>query len=245
MKRESMEDFLDEQDTFLARLERGIGLDTAPMVPKGNSALLVEPVVVPAIGDLDFSNWQELTTMWPSIDYDLLPRWRVADIPVMLVAGFLGALLSSRLWELFDKIHGRWTQKLFAEGGHKLEDPDSVGGIFHRLRYGHDILNPQQINWGDYFRTGDPRAPLLKKIFAWLRHLMQDTFSSEGLPLPGLSYISEQLRKVVFPAVGRELGIKSPEVYKRFFTLKARDLGGAAFTQAAISLYVYGTEPDL
>lgn len=238
-------EILNNQDRYLDKLEKELGIED---IHRGSGFGLELPKQtfqlpdIPEIPQVDFSDWEALKREWPTVDYDLFPRWRPADIPVMLTAGFLGTLLSNALEGVFDSLHDRWTNRGFDAGGHAGENTDSVSGLFHRLKKGHDPFNPREIEWDKYFKAGDVKKPMLIKVFAWLRHMMQDTFSVEGLPLPGHSYFRDVIGDVLMPAGKKLSGMDTYKVYKTFFTLKARDLTGAAFVPLAMTAYVYGTE---
>ena len=168
-----------------------------------------------------------------------------ADIPVMLTIGFLGALISNGLHDKFRSFHDdTWNGKTFSHGGHAGEIADEMveGPFLHRLKYGHDLFNPGEIRWDEYFSKGEARASIVKKVFAWLRHLLQDTCSTEGLPIPGHSYLRDAIIGEMLPFLKGKLDMTQHEVYKTFFTLKMRDLAGAAFIPLAMTAYVYGTE---
>jgi len=237
-------EFFTEQDIYLAELERELGIKDNPNDDKiiifRNQ---INEIQIPNLKEISSSNWAELIKEWPTVEYDLFPRWRKADIPVMLTVGFLGAIVSNGLHNNFREWHdNEWSKKSFPQGGHSGEDADSISGYLHRLKYGHDLFNPGQIKWDEYFRNGDIKASLGKKIFAWLRHLFQDSFSTEGLPLPGHSYFKDQISKQILPFMSGNMDLKQAEVYKIFFTIKARDVVGAGLITTAMMLYVYGTE---
>lgn len=183
-------------------------------------------------------------------DESVFAKWKAADLPVMIVAGALGTLSSVLLKDFFADIHDK-LQKLPADkGGHAGEEIDRVpgrsgksGGTGHRFRFGHDILNPFEINWSQYeeiARSSSYPLPIwLKKIFFWFRHLSQDTFSKEGLPLPGHSLLRYLL------------DLKNPEkkipiqVLRMLATIKMRDIAGSAITNIAMGAYLWGTEKDI
>jgi hypothetical protein len=238
--------FLDEQELFLAEMEKELGIkfeeDFEDDVLDIRN-LETDKFVIPNLNIVDFSNWKELEKEWPSIDYDLFPRWRSTDIPVMITIGVLGALISNGLHDKFKPLHDeKWGRNPFSKGGHSGEDADRLHGLFHRFKHGHDIFNPQEIDWNNYFSKGDMKASLAKKVFAWLRHMLQDTFSTEGLPIPGHSFARDTIKDIVIPFLSGKTDMKQYEVYKTFFTLKMRDLTGAAFIPLAMTGYVFGTE---
>jgi hypothetical protein len=159
-------------------------------------------------------------------------RMTGADIAVAFLGGFAGALASYWLKEPLEKIHNvshgaatsdNWliqkTGELLKHGGSPM---DSVRGLKHRLKYGHDILNPFEV-WGDLTNAyGGP----VKGGLHWIRHLAADTLSCEGLPLPGSSLFRDFLLENL-----------SYDNYKTFGTIKARDLAGAGLTAAILAAY--------
>jgi len=237
----NIDEILTNQDTYLTALEKEFNLEqeSAPVpsatekrLPKVELTIhLPSNMLVPHIPDLNMENWQQLYKEWPEMNYDLFPRWRSADIPVMVIAGAVGALISNKLFEPFVTSHDNCSNKSFANGGHSGEIIDVVRGKLHRLKYGHDLFNPMEVSWHEYFPPNSPDIALGKTVFAWLRHLFQDTFSSEGLPLPGSSYFREIIQDA-----------GNYEIYKTFLTIKMRDISAAAFVPLAMTLYVYGTE---
>jgi hypothetical protein len=186
-----------------------------------------------------FENMEKMDEMDESVFAD----WKIADIPVMVAAGGLGTLSSVLLRDFFDGLHSEWGIHSFAEGGHSGENIDWVpgakqpGGFGHRWKFGHDILNPFEVDWEQYkeIASGGFLPSWLKAPFIWLRHLLQDTFSKEGLPIPGNSL----LRFFLNPA-----DPKTREVLQILGTIKMRDIAGAGITNVLMGAYVWGTEKD-
>jgi hypothetical protein len=159
-------------------------------------------------------------------------RMTGADIAVAFLSGFAGAMAAYWLKEPLAMIHNvshgaarsdNWliqkTGELLKHGGSPM---DSVRGLKHRLKYGHDILNPFEV-WSDLTNAyGGP----VKGALHWIRHLAADTLSSEGLPLPGSSLFRDFLLENL-----------SYDNYKTFATVKARDLAGAGLTSAILAAY--------
>ncbi len=187
----------------------------------------------------------ELSTL-PDFEEDLLPNWLPADIFVMLGVGFVSAFISISLREPFDRMHGRWSKMSFEDGGHAGQSIDATehirkhGASLHRLGYGHDILNPFEVDFGNLL-PNDSQAGLATKLRAWLRHLAQDCFSKQGLPLPGSSYI-RGIIKTILKGSKAWLGVSQFDLYEAVGTLKARDFVGMAAAPLLIKAYVLGTE---
>ena len=177
-------------------------------------------------------------------DESVFAKWRSADLPVLFVSGFLGTLSSALLRDYFAEMHDDWSKKKAPAGGHAGEDADWVpgnkqpGGFGHRWQHGHDLANPFEVNWEQYRelaeQSGTSLPVWLKAVLYWLRHLFQDSFSKEGLPVPFHSL----LRKWLAPARNRE-------ILQMLGTIKARDCVGTGLTNAAMTGYLWGTEKSL
>jgi len=240
-------DLLDQQSDYLSILENELKLDYSLNIMNCDFDIEVfqryKDLIIPEVPNLSFNNWKEINEEWPKLELDLFPRWRTADIPMMIIIGFLGGLISYGLHDVFEQLHETWGENPFEAGGHSGQDIDKVRGKKHRFKYGHDILNPFEIDWDNYFPSGKENSQysMFIKIIAWLKHLFQDTFSTEGLPLPGSSYFREQI-EALFEGMSNNLNIDKYTIYKIFSTLKTRDLVGTAFVASAMSIYIYGTE---
>lgn len=194
-----------------------------------------------------------------SIDESVFATWKTADIPFMLAAGTLGAFSSAALKDFFDGLHQKWGSKpsvkdngkdVWGHGGQNIDKvPDSKrpGGWGHRWKFGHDLFNPWDLfkavdpldpsstPWNEYLKlaeqSGTILPPWMKAIYYWLSHLLQDTFSAEGLPLPGHSL----LRGLFDPA-------KNHELLQFLGTIKMRDVAGTGVTNLIMGGYLWGTE---
>ncbi len=170
----------------------------------------------------------------------LLLRLGPWDFAFAVAAGVAGALTSLGLEEAFSALHDGKYLESFAGwiGGdgfyEKLASKmplDQVpgngryGGFWHRLDYGHDILDPFEAWNGMRAHFGGPIAAAL----GYLIHWTGDALSVEGLPLPGSSWARQLLRVLS----GGNL-----ENYQQFFTLKGRDVAGSALVALATNRYV-------
>jgi len=181
------------------------------------------------------------------MDDSVFANWKIADIPVMVVAGGLGTLSSVLLRDFFDGLHDDWGKTSTLGGGHSAENIDWVpgakqpGGFGHRWKFGHDLFNPFEVDWNQYKdlagQGGGFIPAWLKAPFLWLRHLLQDTFSKEGLPLPGHSLLRLLPINPASPA--------TRELLQFLGTIKMRDIAGAGITNIVMGAYVWGTEKDL
>ena len=140
---------------------------------------------------------------------------------------FLGKLLHHQ----GDSIDKLASEKHFINRTHESAD---VG--YHRLLWGHDIFNPGEDN---PFRLMIKQKGL-KGILQAVRHLVADTTSKQGLPLPGSSYldhtnengkISNYLIEIAKNLSMESVGNKrnSQTIYSHMFTVRAQDItsGGA------------------
>ncbi len=180
-------------------------------------------------------------------DESIFAKWKTADLPVMFVAGGLGTLSSVLLRDFFADLHdNNFGKKTTDKHGHSRENVDWVpgakqpGGFGHRWKYGHDIFNPFEVNWDQYLeiakKSGGNIPPWLKAVFYWLRHLLQDTFSKEGLPLPGHSLLRKFLNFN---------NPKTRELLQFLGTMKMRDIAGSAVANIVMGSYLWGTEKSI
>lgn len=198
------------------------------------------------IPNIDLPVFEEISDV-DDMDDEVFAKWKVTDIPVIVVAGGLGTLSSVLLRDFFSSLHdSTWGRSSTINGGHSGENTDWVpgnkqpGGFGHRWKYGHDLLNPFEVDWNQYAdlakQCGEKIPVWLKAPFLWMRHLLQDTFSKEGLPMPGHSL----LRLFLNPA-----DPKTREILQILGTIKARDVAGAGITNLIIGIYAWGTEKDI
>lgn len=140
---------------------------------------------------------------------------------------FLGFLLNHKGDDI-DKV---------AESCFKTRKGTNAFPIFHRLLWGHDILS---------FGADNPFYLMFQQkgvagILQALRHLTADTMSSQGLPMPGSSWldyttedgkVSNYLIKVCQNLSQESMAGKknsAEKIYSHMFTIRAQDMmGGAA-----------------
>lgn len=232
---------MTRQDALLSELTHGrVQWTDKFLLPQEKKNELFLPSV--NIEDLDFS-LQSLKEL-PEIDMAVFAKWRTLDLPIMLASGILGGLSSAFLRDYFAGLHDQWGNLDTLAGGHSGEGIDWVpnspnpGGFGHRFKFGHDLFNPFEVDWGEYMdkaaSSGTILPHWLKGAFYWLRHLLQDTFSKEGLALPGHSL----LRDYIDP-------VKNKDLIKYFGTIKMRDIAGSGVTNLIMGGYLWGTEKEL
>lgn len=230
---------LVDDASMLEDLEKTLGIEKVVSDP------VAEVITVETLADclpeyeVVLPDLSQLATL-PDFEEDLLPNWLPADVFVMLGVGFLGAFMSSSLYDKFDKMHDTLGGRTYDKGGHSGECIDKDKGRGHRFKHGHDILNPFEVKWENYLPNG-AQASFLKKMTPWLRHLAQDSFSREGLPLPGSSYIGNLIEAISGESDGVRKVLNYNQ-YKVFGTLKARDFVGMTAVPLLIKAYVFGTE---
>jgi hypothetical protein len=179
------------------------------------------------------------------LDDSVFAKWKPADIPAMIATGILGTFTSAQLQNFTAGLHDKWGKLPTLEGGHSGELIDKVpgnkqpGGFGHRWKFGHDLLNPFEVDWEQYKtlanQSGSPIPACIKTPFYWTKHLFQDSFSKEGLPIPGNSLS----RYFLNPA-----DKSTREMLQTFGTVKMRDNVGAGLTNFTMKAYLWGTEAD-
>lgn len=153
----------------------------------------------------------------------------------------------------YDKVQEFFGQLLYHKGDHidiveknfKNRKGENAYCTFHRLLWGHDVLS----NHGD-----NPFVLMIKQkglsgILQAFQHLIADTASKQGLPLPGSSYldfekengcISNYLIKISEDlseqSVGNKLSAQS--IYSHMFTIRAQDLAGNATIECLTAGYL-------
>ena len=240
LSQDRVQDLMKRQDEFLKNISGGmLTWSSKYLLPEIHKNDIFFPCVQIENLDLSLDNLKDL----PDFDSSIFAKWRTADMPMIFVAGVLGALSSRFLRSYFDSLHTAWGQANALKGGHAGEgidwaaEYDRPGGFGHRTLFGHDLFNPFEIDWSEYMdkaaQSGTRLPHWLKAGLYWLRHLLQDTFSNEGLPLPGHSYIRDALN----PKSNHEL-------IKYFGTIKMRDIAGSGVTNLIMGGYIWGTEHD-
>lgn len=136
------------------------------------------------------------------------------------------------------------------------DNDDSPYSIFHRLFWGHDILsfkaevqdNPFVLMWNQYRDEGKCG---LEGILQAVRHLIADTFSKQGLPLPGSSYADcarengrswNHLIDIVQELSKEAYGDKThaEKIYEHLLTIRVQDIAGGMLAGAMINAYMLG-----
>lgn len=116
--------------------------------------------------------------------------------------------------------------------------------IFHRLLWGHDILsvkgdNPFVLMFNQHGLSG---------ILQAVQHLLADTTSKQGLPLPGSSFLdvvdennktTNYLIQIAQQLSGETTGIKTgaQEIYSHMMTIRAQDVTAGVVVKLVTDLY--------
>lgn len=160
--------------------------------------------------------------------------------------------------------------KLFAHKGDAIDkmavrgnDDAETYRLFHRLLFGHDPLST--FGLGDknavpdnpfvlmFLQEGNDGKRLgIRGVLQALRHLVGDTFSNQGLPLPGSSYFDttritpngERPWNYLID-VSQQLSVESAgnkkmaePLYEHLFTVRAQDLAGSVLVCGATDIYL-------
>lgn len=133
-------------------------------------------------------------------------------------------------------------------------DGDDPWRLFHRLFFGHDILGK-----GGEFTNDSPFVLLARQakaegnpavlgVLQAVRHLTADTFSKQGLPLPGSSYLDTErdgrpwnsLIDIVQGLSKEAYGDKrqAEALYEHLFTIRAQDIAGGMLAKAVAAVYI-------
>ncbi|MGN0179144.1 MAG: hypothetical protein ACI4DY_06860 [Monoglobaceae bacterium] len=116
--------------------------------------------------------------------------------------------------------------------------------IFHRLLWGHDILSIKGDN--PYALMFEQKG--LSGILQAVRHLLADTMSKQGLPLPGSSFLdvvdennktSNYLIQIAQQLAEETTGAKAgaQEIYSHMMTIRAQDVSAGVVVKLVTDLY--------
>lgn len=190
----------------------------------------------------------------------------VADYCFTFLFGLLGAIISTneKLEAYLADIHkaaseadGEYDKfqllmgKVLHHKGDSIDkmcrrDGSSTYIMFHRLLWGHDILS----GGGDNpFRLMiSQENSKIRGVLQALRHLIADTMSKQGLPMPGssvLDYVNEDGKTTNYVIdLANNLSIEafdnkamSQEIYSHLFTIRAQDIAGGVLAKVLTEVY--------
>lgn len=164
----------------------------------------------------------------------------------------------------FDAVQKILDQTLHHKGdwmdNFKARDAQNAYGLFHRLLGGHDIFAT-----GESLTPHNPFMMMIKQegsvaggVLQATKHLIADTFSSQGLPLPFSSYLDyakdngRPWNRII--DIVQELSIsttgnkdQAEAIYSHMFTLRAQDYigGGAALVLTTAYLKARQIEDEI
>ena len=126
----------------------------------------------------------------------------------------------------------------------KNRNGENAYGLFHRLFWGHDVLSIKEDNpFILMFRQKG-----ISGIVQAVRHLLADTLSKQGLPMPGSSFLdfvneegktSNYLVKIsqMLSDAAFDNKTRAQEIYSHMFTIKGQDFTYAGFVDVLSILY--------
>lgn len=223
----------------------------------------MESRIVEVLADYDIPTTTELNLIEKS--KSTLDGW---DYCYALAVGLAGVAISTNeaLAKYLDEIHkaasgssGEYDRLqtflgnlLHHEGDHIdiIERPfkDRNGGnaycIFHRLLWGHDILSIKGDNPFVLMFQQQGMSGILQAV----RHLLADTTSKQGLPMPGSSFLdvvdkndktSNYLIKIAQELSDEAFDNKlmAQEVYSHMMTIRAQDVAAGTVVKLLSELY--------
>lgn len=123
-------------------------------------------------------------------------------------------------------------------------DRQNAYGLFHRLLWGHDILDVGEDNPFRLMYEQDGLRGILQAV----KHLLADTTSKQGLPLPGSSFLdihdekgkrSNYLIKIAQTLSDETYGSKAKahEIYAHMTTIRAQDVAAGVVVKSMAELY--------
>lgn len=210
---------------------------------------------------------QELITKLENIkDYEqyfINEELEFSDIALAMLFGIFGSFISTNeeLQEFFRLFHDESSnsnklqksiKKFFEHKNNPIDYDEEYKFInrnggkakfgFHRLFYGHDILSFKGDN---PFYLYTKKFGFLKGIKNAITHLIADTCSKQGLPLPGSSIFDikngDELTNYIYEFVKKisnDSSKKVQEAYQQLFTYHIQDSLGTGTTKMLSSIYL-------
>ena len=223
----------------------------------------VENSIVQAIAELDIPIAADLTLIEKSSSS--LDAW---DYCYAIAIGLAGIFISTnekfgqyleKIHEAasgnsgeFDKFQAFLGKSLHHEGDHidmisrpfKNRNGDNAYPIFHRLLWGHDILSVGKDNPFALMYNQKGLSGILQAV----QHLLADTASKQGLPLPGSSFFdiidendktSNYLIKIAQQLSEETTGLKTDaqKIYSHIMTIRAQDVTAGVVVKTMSELY--------
>ncbi len=126
-----------------------------------------------------------------------------------------------------------------------FRDFTNVDRRFHRLFWGHDIFSTGPDN--PFVLMVNQKGSLIKGVLQAFRHLLGDTMSKQGLPMPGSSffdytnengkmrnYIVDICENLSEEAYGHQ---SAQKIYEHLFTIRAQDITGGFLVKTLTEVY--------
>lgn len=183
------------------------------------------------------------------------------DYCYVFLFGMMGALLSTngKLRKYLANIHNAASKvggkdkyddfqilmgNLLEHHGDSIDDNiKELGPAFHRVLYGHDILSVSEDN--PFLLMINQKKSIIGGIFQAFRHLLADTMSRQGLPIPGsswLGYIDENGKKTNYlielsKSLSKDSKVNTASIYRNLFTIKATDMLGGTLAKILTESY--------
>lgn len=222
--------------------------------------------------DENFDIENTLNTSLETSSKEITSNLDAYDVIFAILFGGIGAFISTNqeISEFCDKIHKiasdssvqdvNSIQKFLGNLLKHKNDPIDIApgynnfinrngenaySLFHRLLFGHDIFS---------FSKDNPIILMCKNngiilgILKTFRHLIADTFSKQGLPIPihsKLDYIKTNGKTSNYLIlIAQELakesknGVRADEVYSHMFTIKAQDIAASGLVFALAQAYL-------
>ena len=145
---------------------------------------------------------------------------------------------------LGEKLHHKGDYIDSINGTFKNRNGENAYGLFHRLLWGHDIFSNGSDNPFRLMFEQKGISGLLQAV----RHLLADTTSKQGLPLPGSSFLdyekengnlSNYLINIAQNLSDETFGHKAnaQEIYAHMLTIRAQDIAAGAVVKLVSELY--------
>lgn len=113
----------------------------------------------------------------------------------------------------------------------------------HRLFFGHD---PMSMGADNPFLVLGKQHGIISGVIQALRHLLADTFSRQGLPIPGHSFLDfdnngnlDNWLGSMAGKIGREYGKSPAEAFGHLGTLRMQDLLSQGLTWGLCKIYIW------
>lgn len=186
----------------------------------------------------------------------------VQDVMMIFISGFIGGAFSSleKIESTFHEIHNGssvkapkgFLEKILHHAGDEIDkggnfitrNGDRAEFGFHRLFFGHD---PLSVGHGD-----NPlilminQHGFMKGSLQLFRHLVADTFSKQGLPIPGHSYLdfakangkTGNYLLEMTKELNKGTDINNVEAFNHLFSIRMQDILSQGLTWGLITAYI-------